>query len=427
MNKFSDKDKRFLWHPFTQMQEWFKEDIVTIEKGEGCYLFDTKGRRYIDGVSSLWCNIHGHRVKKIDNVIIAQLRKIAHSTFLGLSNVPAIELAEKLIKISPPGLSRVFYSEDGAEAVEIAIKIAYQYWRNTGKKRSKFLTLTNAYHGDTIGCVSLGGIDLFHRIYKPLLFDTIRVPPDIDAIQMAVKKHKNELIAIVVEPLIQCAGGMLLQPHGFLRDLREICSRYKVLLIFDEVATGFGRTGKMFACEHEGVSPDIMALGKGLTGGYLPLAATLTTEEIFSAFLGEYENTFFHGHTYTANPIACSAGIANLEIFEEEGVLEKLQRKIAILGRKLDEFWKLPSVGDIRQKGFIAGIELCKKKNPYKPYPSQKRTGHRVILQARKNGVIIRPLGDIIVLMPPLSISRYDLEILLDVTYKSIKTVTSLY
>ena len=439
-------DKKYLWHPFTQMKDWLANNIVIIEKGKGNYLYDTKGRRYLDGISSLWCNVHGHQVKEIDRAVKAQLSKVAHSTMLGLSNVPAIELAEKLIEIAPQGLSRVFYSDSGSTAVEIALKMAFQYCRQsklTGKKR--FLTFINAYHGDTIGSVSLGGMELFHNIYKPLLFDTIKAPAPycyrcpmgkdkatcktecLKRIEGLVEKHNKELTAIVIEPLIQGAAGMITQPRGFIKAIRQMCDKHNILMIADEVATGFGRTGKMFACQHEGVSPDIMCVAKGITGGYLPLAATITTEKIFRAFLGEIQDkkTFFHGHTYTGNPLACAAALANLKKFKRDKVINRLQPKIKLLGSLLHNLTDLPNVGEIRQCGLMVGIELVKDKITKAEFPSQSRIGHQVILKARKLGVILRPLGDVIVLMPPLSISEKEIRFLVDVVRKSITEVMS--
>jgi len=443
------KDKRYLWHPFTQMKDWMKNDIVIIERAKGNYLYDTQGKRYLDGVSSLWCNVHGHQVKEINEAIRSQLGKVAHSTMLGLSNIPAIELAGELISIAPKGLSRVFYSDSGSSAVEIALKIAFQYWQQAKRsalyalRKTKFLTFVNAYHGDTIGSVSLGGLELFHNIYKPLLFETLKVPAPycyrcphqlnvqecdikcLSEIERLIKRHKNDLAAIVIEPLVQGAAGMITQPKGFIRAIRRLCDRYNVLMVADEVATGFGRTGRMFACEHENVTPDIMAVAKGITGGYLPLAATLTTEKVFKAFLGEFKDnkTFFHGHTYTGNPLACSAALANLKIFRREKTLQKLQPKIKLLGKELQKFHRLKNVGDIRQCGFMAGIELVKDRETKEEFPYQARIGHQVILEARKQGVMLRPLGDVIVLMPPLSISIKELQFLLGVTYQSIAKV----
>ncbi len=444
--KLAEKDKRHVWHPFTQMRDWEKDNILIIERGEGVYLVDVEGRRYLDGVSSLWCNVHGHRVDAIDQAIRAQLDKIAHSTFLGLSNVPAIELAEKLAGLAPKGLTRVFYSDSGSEAAEIALKMAYQFWQQSGfPRKKKFIKLTQSYHGDTLGSVSVGGIELFHQIYEPLLFETFSVEspyqyrwpgagkPELAGeaslaqLESILQKHHEEIVAFVMEPLMQGAAGMISQPEGYISRARELTKKYNVLLIFDEVATGFGRTGKMFASEHENVTPDLMAVAKGLTGGYLPLAVTFATEEIYRAFLGEYEEfkTFFHGHTFTANPLACAAALANLEIFEKQRVIEGLQPKIERLTKRLKSFYEIPAVGDVRQKGFMAGIELVKNRASKESYTPKEKIGMRVVERARQKGVIIRPLGPVIVLMPPLAISLEELDELLNVTYASIAEVTA--
>jgi len=436
--KLEQTDKQYLWHPFTQMKDWLENDQLIIERGDGVYLFDTKGNKYIDGVSSLWVNVHGHCHPKLNQAIKKQLDKISHTTLLGLGNVPSIDLAKKLVEITPKGLDKAFYSDSGSTAVEIALKIAFQYWQQTsppsplhfmergaetakggrggGRIKNKFITLTNAYHGDTIGSVSVGGIDLFHKIYKPLLFKSIKVQPDTKAIEAVMKKHHQEVAAIIMEPLIQGAAGMLLLPKGLLKAVRQLCNKYNILMIIDEVATGFGRTGKMFACEHEKVSPDIMCLAKGITGGYLPLAATLTSQKIYNAFLGKHEElkTFFHGHTYTGNPLASAAALANLEIFKKEKTIQKLQPKIKLLQKELQKFTKLKNVKEIRQLGFMVGIEL-------KGYSGRERTGHKIILEARKRGAILRPLGDVIVLMPPLSITKAELKQLLKITFESIR------
>ncbi|MBI4432278.1 MAG: adenosylmethionine--8-amino-7-oxononanoate transaminase [Candidatus Omnitrophica bacterium] len=397
-------DKKANWHPFTQMKDWEKDPIIIIERGKNNTLIDTSGRRYIDGVSSLWCNVHGHRVPQIDKAVRKQLGRIAHSTFLGLSHVPAIELSRKLVVIAPRGLTRVFYSDSGSASVEVALKMSFQYWQLKGKRRKRtFLKIQNAYHGDTLGSVSVGGIELFHKIFGPLLFKTIGAGNAEEA-ELIFKKRANEICAVITEPLMQGAAGMLKQPKGDLARLRKLTKRYGAHLIVDEVATGFGRTGKMFACEHEKVTPDFLCVAKGLTGGYLPLSATLATEEIYRAFLGEYKEfkAFFHGHTYSANPLACAAAIANLEIFEKEKTLQKLRPKIKLLSQELEKIKSLAHVRDIRQVGFMVGIELA-------PYPLAEKRGIRVGLAARKKGVMIRPLGNVIVLMPPLSITKAEL------------------
>ena len=438
-------DKQYVWHPFTQMQDWTANEQLVIAAGNGIKLIDTNGSEYYDGVSSLWLNVHGHRKKEIDEAIIKQLGKIAHSTMLGLANVPAAELAAELIKIAPSGLAKVFYSDSGSTAVEIAIKMAYQYWQLKGQPgKQKFVTLTNAYHGDTVGSVSVGGIDLFHRIFKPLLFETLPVASpccsyctstmDREKCGMAcaveveelLAERGHEIAAMVCEPLVQGAAGMLTQPPGYLRRIRELTQKYNVLLIVDEVATGFGRTGKMFACEHEDVSPDIMTVAKGITAGYLPLAATLTTQEVYSAFLGEYQEqkTFFHGHSYTGNPLACAAALANLKVFREEKVIEGLAAKIAAATRKLEAFWQLDHVGDIRQCGLMIGIELFLDKAGNKEYPWEWAVGHQVCMKARELGLIIRPLGNVVVLMPPLASTAQEIEDMLEIVYRSIESVT---
>jgi adenosylmethionine---8-amino-7-oxononanoate aminotransferase len=416
----ADKDRLYVWHPFTQMRDWAAAEPLIIARAEANELIDVDGRRYLDGVSSLWVNVHGHRRREIDDAVRAQLDRVAHSTLLGLANVPSIELAERLVKLAPPGLARVFYSDSGSTAVEVALKIAFQYQKQRGHaEKQKFLALTDAYHGDTVGAVSVGGIDLFHEIFHPLLFQVLRVAPTIDALEKMLAAHAHELAAFVVEPLVQGAAGMLMQPPGFLRAARKLCDRYDVLLVCDEVATGFGRTGTMFACQQEAVTPDLMCLAKGISGGYLPLAATLATDAVYSAFLGHYEHklTFFHGHTYTGNPLACAAGIASLDLFENEHVLERLQPKIARLHARLDaELAPLKPVVEIRRRGLMVGVELG-------PYPYEQARGARVCLDLRRRGVLLRPLGNVIVMMPPLSIREDEIDRLVDATRASIVEV----
>ena len=438
-------DRKIVWHPFTQMQDYAQEDPVIIARGDGVYLEDIDGNRYLDGFSSMWCNIHGHRVPDIDTAIRNQLDQVAHSTLLGLSNLPAIRLAEKLVHITPPDLTRVFYSDNGATAVEIAVKMAFQYWQQRPDPRPKkkaFLHLTESYHGDTLGSVSVGGISLFHEIYRPLLFPTHSVPVPHPyrcenclgtcdqscqkTLQKTIEEHADETAAFIIEPLIQGAGGMLMHPEGYLKFAAELCKQNDILLIVDEVATGFGRTGTMFACEQENVTPDILCLGKGLTGGYLPVAATLVTDEIYNAFLGEYTElkTFYHGHTYTGNPLGCAAALATLNLFEKQKTLEKLSPKIEYLRQSLTRFETLSYVGDIRQRGFIAAIELVADRETRTPFPWQDKIGIQVCQEARNKGLLIRPLINTIVLMPPLNISGNDLQHMLDITYNAIHTVT---
>jgi adenosylmethionine---8-amino-7-oxononanoate aminotransferase len=418
-----------VWHPFTQMRAWREEAAPVIVSGEGIWLTDIDGRRYIDGVSSLWCNVHGHRHPRIDEAVRAQLDRVAHTTMLGLSHPPGEQLADRLVALAPRGLEHVFFSDSGSTAVEIALKMAFQYWQQStdGRpERTSFITLEDAYHGDTIGSVSVGGIDLFHSLYQPLLFDSVRVPPgDAVALERALSLHGGRIAAVVVEPLVQGAAGIRLEPAGYLRAVRGLCNRYDVFLICDEVATGFGRTGTMFACEQEGVRPDFLCLGKGLTGGYLPLAATLTTERVYQAFLGDYADfrTFFHGHTYTGNPLACAAAIATLETFEREQTLERLPAKIALLKQLLaDLVQPLPHVGEVRQIGLMCGIDLVAEGGG--PYEAAGRMSHQVTLEARSRGAIIRPLGDVAVVMPPLAIEPDELEELVEIVADSIAAAT---
>jgi adenosylmethionine-8-amino-7-oxononanoate aminotransferase len=435
-------DREHLWHPFTQMRGFSQEELLIITRGEGVYLYDLQGRRYLDGVASLWTNIHGHRRPELDQALAAQLAEIAHSTLLGLAHPPAIRLARRLAEIAPPGLTRVFFSDDGSTTVEVALKLACQYWQLRGRpEKQRFLKLSGAYHGDTLGAVAVGGIPLFHETYRPLLFDALEAPAPycyrcrhqadcqeqcLTTLNDLVARHHRELAAVILEPLMQGAAGMIPQPPGYVAKVREATRKFEVLLIADEVATGFGRTGRMFACDHEGVSPDLMCLAKGLTGGYLPLAATLATEELYQAFLGEYEEfkTFFHGHTYTGNPLGAAVALASLNLFEKEHLLSQLPGKIDFLEGRLAEMTSHPHVGEVRQRGLMVGIELVKDKDTREPFPVARRTGHRVILAARPLGAILRPLGDVIVLMPPLCISEAELHTLTDITYQSIRQGT---
>jgi adenosylmethionine-8-amino-7-oxononanoate aminotransferase len=416
-------DHRYIWHPFTQQQGWVEEEPVIIEEAEGTTLIDSEGRRYIDGVSSLWCNVHGHRHPKIDAAVKDQLDKVAHSTMLGLSHRPAIELAKRLVEIAPPDLTRVFYSDSGSTATEVALKMAFQYWAQTkeSKARARFITLKDAYHGDTLGSVSAGGIDLFHETYRPLLFETLKAEPgDIADMERLLAENDGEVAAVMMEPLVQGAAGMLMHPPGYLAAVRGLCDRYGALLICDEVATGFGRTGTMFACQQEDVTPDLMCVAKGITGGYLPLAATFTTERIYEGFLGRHDEyrTFFHGHTYTGNPLACAAAIATLDVFKEERTIEALQPKIELLTRLLASVAALDCVSEVRQRGFMVGIELA-------GFNPSARMGHRVTLEARARGAIVRPLGDVIVLMPPLGIDDAELQRLVSITRQAIEAAAS--
>lgn len=437
-------DRSIVWHPFTQMAEY---EPLIIERAQGCVLVDIDGREYLDGVSSLWCNVHGHRHPRIDAAIRAQLDRVAHVTALGLSNPTTIRLAKRLVDLAPAGLSHVFFSDDGATAVEVALKLAFQYWRqcpDPQPQKTCYAAFAEAYHGDTLGAVSIGGVARFHAMFKPLLFevlrlpvpDSYRTPPGVDRQQLAayylaqveavLAEHHARLAAVVIEPLVQAAAGIIVHPPGFLRGVRELTRRYNVLLIADEVAVGLGRTGKMFACEHEGVAPDLLCLAKGLSGGYLPLAATLATDEIYRAFLGSYaeSKTFFHGHTYGGNPLGAAAALATLEVFEEERTLEQMVPKIERLAEHLRRIAGLPQVGDVRQCGLMAGVELVRDKATKEPYPWAEKRGIRVCDYARGEGVFLRPLGNVVVIMPPLAVSREQLDRILQAVERGIVHAT---
>ena len=437
-------DREFVWHPFTQMSDWEKERNILIERGEGVYLYDIYGNKYIDGVSSLWVNVHGHNNPELNSALKEQLDKISHSTLLGLANVPSAVLAEKLIEIAPKSLKKVFYSDSGSTSVEIAVKVAFQYFRQKGpayKNKKKIIAATSAYHGDTLGSVSVGGIELFHSIYKPLLFETVRITypycyrcpfnlkyPDCGLYcakeaEKIIKVHAEESCALIIEPMLQGASGMITMPAGYMKKIERACKDNGVILILDEVATGFGRTGEMFAAFHEDISPDAMCIAKGITGGYLPMAATLFTKEIYDGFLGNYQDnkTFFHGHTYTGNQLASACAVKSLEMFKKYGLLNKMKPVIARLNELLKDFRQLENVGDIRNIGLTAGIELVKDKDTKEPFEAGKRIGHKVVLNARERGVIIRPLGDVVVVMPPLVIDESTLETLMSAIYDSVK------
>jgi adenosylmethionine-8-amino-7-oxononanoate aminotransferase len=417
-----DLDRRVLWHPFTQMGEW---DPLVIARGEGNYLVDADGKRYLDGVSSLWCNVHGHSHPRLDRALRDQAAKLQHSTFLGLTHEPGIRLAADLIAVAPRGLTRVFYSDSGSTAVEIALKQSFQYWALTGRPtKQRFLRLSEAYHGDTLGAVGVGGIDLFHRVFGPLLVQSIAVPTPagtdgtaaLARIEEELERRAFEIAAFIFEPLIQGAAGMLVHPPGFLAKVAALCRRYDVHLILDEVATGFGRTGRMFACEHEDVQPDFLCLAKGISGGYLPLAATLSTEQVYSAFLGTRAEMkhFFHGHTYTANPLACAVGIESLQLLRDE-TLANARSRIPELEAALARIARVHGVREVRHRGLMVGIELGPRDGRF--------LGAEVCDRVRHHGVILRPLGDVVVWMPPLSLTASDLLLLEQATTAALQEV----
>lgn len=439
-------DHAHLWHPFTAQADWAGAEPLIIDRAEGVYLFDRQGRRYLDGVSSLWCNVHGHRHPKLDAALREQLDRVAHSTLLGVTHAPAIELARALVERAPKGLTRVFFSDDGATAVEVALKMAFQYWRqkeHPEPRRTRFIALGGAYHGDTLGDVSLGYIERFHALFTPLLFPVLRAPIPfcyrcplaldpadcgmacLAELEALLRAHPGEIAAVVVEPIVQGAAGMVVHPEGYLSGLRKLTHEHDTLLIADEVAVGFGRTGTLFACEHEDVAPDFLCLAKGITGGYLPLAATLTTETIHRAFLASAveDRTFQHGHTYGGNPLAAAVALASLRVFDEERTLEALQPKIALLTQRLAAVARHPLVGHTRQAGLIAGIELVADKASGQAFPRAALAGARVCLAARELGVLLRPLGDVLVIMPPLIINLDEIDFLMDVVEHCIERI----
>jgi adenosylmethionine-8-amino-7-oxononanoate aminotransferase len=406
---------------------------LIIERGEGCKLYDVEGREYLDGVSSLWCNVHGHRHPRLDAAIREQLDRVAHVTLLGASNPTTIQLAKRLVDITPAGLEHVFFSDDGATAVEVALKMAFQYWRQCATpqpQKTAYVALGNSYHGDTIGSVSVGGVERFHTMFRPLLFEVLRAPsPDLyrlpegvsadaalahylSAMEQLLAAENQRIAAVVMEPLVQGAAGMVVHPKGYLAGVRDLTKRFNVLLIADEVAVGFGRTGKMFACEHENVSPDLMCLAKGLTGGYLPMAATLATSEIYQAFLGNYgeSKTFYHGHTYGGNPLGAAVALATLDVFDQEQTLQAMQPQVARLGEHLARLAAHPRVGDVRQCGLMGAVELVQNRQTKEPYPYADKIGLRVCEAARQKGVLLRPLGNVLVIMPPLCITAAELD-----------------
>ncbi len=449
VRSLKEDDRRMLWKPFTQMQAYEISEPLIVQDAYGMWLRDIDGRSYLDGVSSLWVNLHGHRRPELDDALTKQLNRVAHSTMLGPSNVPAIELAHELLAIAPSAqLTRVFYSDSGSTAVEIALKMAFQYWQQhddeNQRKRTMFIHLDDAYHGDTIGSVSVGGMELFHGKYGPLLFQTDRADSPycyrcpaglsfpgcrlecLNSLEEAFARNEGKVAALVVEPMVQGAAGMRIYPAEYLRGAEQIARRHGALFIADEVATGFGRTGRMFACQHAGIKPDLLAVAKGLSGGYLPLAATLATEEIYGAFKGEHTDyrTFFHGHSFTGNPLACAVATVNLQMFRDLDVMDWVTQKIAYVSPRLDALRTLEHVGDVRSLGLMIGVELVADRDSGLAFDPALQVGNQVCLAARERGVLIRPLGDVVVLMPPLNTSNAELDLLFGVAHECIAEVT---
>ena len=447
-------DRQYLWHPFTPMKAWMeKADPPIIERGQDEFLFDTQGRQYIDGVSSLWCNVHGHHIPELDQALRDQIDKIAHSTLLGLCNVPSIMLAKRLVDIAPAGLSRVFYSDNGSTAVEVACKLAHQYWVNLGQReKSRFISLRDAYHGDTLGAVSIGGIPAFHQVYEPLCFPVDRVAPPLlspfagpdaaiasgqpaavhagnlhwrEDMELLLARHPNRYAAIILEPLVQGAAGMLMHPPGTLRSLRDIADRHNVLLVCDEVMTGFGRTGKMFACDHERVAPDLLCLSKGLTAGYMPLGATLATEKIFDAFYADPREgkTFFHGHTFTGHPLACAVALTSLDLMQSANTLDHARQLASVMAKGLEPLRDHPHVGDIRQLGLVAAVDIVPTRQPGARFDYHWRIGGELCTAMREHGLLLRPLADTLVLMPPLASKVQSIQRMTEIVVESVTKV----
>ncbi len=434
--ELADWDRQHYWHAFSQMAQY---QSLVIERAEGVWLYDTRGRRFLDGVSSMWCNLLGHRQPQIDAAVRQQLERVAHNTSLGMGNTTTATLAKRLADLAPGNLQHVFFASDGSSAIEVALKMAFQYWRQCDSPRpekTKYLALSEAYHGDTLGSASVGGIARFHALFAPLLFEVIRVPlPDrcqdakfyLDQLEQVLADRHEEIAAMVLEPLVQAAAGIVFHPPGYLAGVRELTRRYDVLLVTDEIVTAFGRTGRMFACEAENVVPDFLCLGKSITGGYLPLSATITHPDIYAGFLGPASSgrALMHGHTYAGNPLAAAAALATLDILQQDQILEKLPAKFDLLAGILERIAEHPRVAETRQMGLIAAVELTPSGDPKERYPAELRIAQQVCDEALRRGVWLRPLGDVLVIMPPLSISEEELQFLGDVLLESILAVTA--
>jgi len=439
------RDLAVLWHPCTQMKDHERLPVIPIRRGEGVWLEDFDGNRYLDAISSWWVNLFGHANPRINAALREQLDALEHVLLAGCSHEPAIELAEQLVEITPPGLTRCFYADNGSSAIEVALKMSYHYWRNRGRpQKTRFITLTNSYHGETLGALAVGDVELYKKTYAALLMDVISVPsPDcyqrepgescaeyserlFEPMEQALARHGNEVCAVIVEPLVQCAGYMRMYDAIYLSLLREACDRHGVHLIADEIAVGFGRTGTMFACERAAISPDFLCLSKGLTGGYLPLSVTLTTDEIYQAFYDDYQSLrgFLHSHSYTGNPLGCRAALATLDIFVQDKVLENNRTLATALAAATQRFVDHPHVAEVRQTGMIAAVEMVKDKAIREPFPWQERRGLRVYQHGLKRGVLLRPLGNVIYFMPPYVITPEQIEFMSEVAWEGVNLAT---
>ncbi|WP_251978373.1 adenosylmethionine--8-amino-7-oxononanoate transaminase [Salinicola avicenniae] len=438
------RDLASVWHPCTQMKDHETLPMVPIRRGKGAWLEDFEGKHYLDIVSSWWVNVFGHANPRINARIKSQLDELEHVILSGFTHQPVIELSERLERLAPAGLGHCFYADNGSSAIEVALKMSYHYWQNVGRpEKRRFLTITNGYHGETLGALSVGDVAIFTETYRSLLLDVIKVPaPDgfglprdqwigqarvrFAEMEVALERHAHELSAVIVEPLIQCAGGMRMYPPEYLAWLREACDRHGVHLIFDEIAVGFGRTGTLFACEQAGITPDFLCLSKALTGGYLPLSVVLTTDAVYGAFYDDYETlrAFLHSHSYTGNPLACAAALATLDIFEQDDVIANNRGKAALMGELAAPLRAHPQVGDVRQTGMVVAIEMVRHKASLTPYDYRERRGLRVFRHAMSRGVMLRPLGNVIYWMPPYVVTPEELQLVAEVTQEGIDLAT---
>jgi adenosylmethionine-8-amino-7-oxononanoate aminotransferase len=442
---YIERDLQHVWHPCTQMKDHEQLPPIPIRRAQGAWLEDFDGRRYLDCVSSWWVNLFGHCNPRINAAVRNQLDKLEHVILAGFTHEPVIELSEALVSVLPAGLTRCFYADNGSSAVEVAVKMSFHYWRNIGRTgKRRFITLSNSYHGETLGALAVGNVQLYKDIYKPLLMDVITVPsPDcferepgeswadhsrrkFAYMEEALAKHADETAAVIIEPLVQCAAGMRMYDPLYLKLLRDACDRHGVHLIADEIAVGFGRTGTLFACEQAGIRPDFVCLSKGLTSGYLPLSAVVTTQTVYDAFYDEYTklNAFLHSHSFTGNPLACATAVETLRIFSEENVLEKnrvLASHMGNLARRLEDH---PHVAEVRQRGMILAIEMVLDKARRQPFPWQERRGMRVYRHALQRGLLLRPIGNIIYFMPPYVVTRDEIALMVEVAAEGIELAT---
>jgi adenosylmethionine-8-amino-7-oxononanoate aminotransferase len=440
------RDLKHLWHPCTQMHDHESVPMIPIVRGDGAWLIDANGRRYLDGISSWWTNLFGHANPHIGAAMKAQLDTLEHVIFAGFTHQPAIELAEELVRITPPGLDRVFLADNGSAAIEVALKMSFHYWLNAGHgEKTRFIALTGSYHGETLGALSVSDVALYRKTYAPLLLtpilapapDTYEAEPGESATQVAARRlgelrqllerHAHETCAVIVEPLVQCAGGMRMYHPDYLSGLRALCDEFAVHFIADEIAVGFGRTGTLFACEQATVTPDFLCLSKGLTGGFMPLSAVLTTDRVYQAFYAEYAagKAFLHSHSYTGNPLACRAALATLQIFREQPVLARNRQLAAHLAKRLEPLREHPQIADVRQTGLIAALELVAHKPSRRPYPAAERRGLRVYRHGLEHGALLRPLGNVVYFMPPYVVDEAQIDLLVDVAIAGIAQATA--